>query len=318
MQTQIVYVLTFDEENYYFEQAWVSACSARMHNPSARILVVTDTESEAHITGWRKSIFDYVDEVRAFPLPEGLNPMMKSRWLKTSLRNLIDGDFLFMDTDTVICRPLDAIDHTDGELNAVRDLHCTPSEAQSYYMYRKFRQAGVPITDNAIYFNSGVMRVKDTPRTRAFYTAWHETWKETVRHQVFIDQVALHAVNTGPHPLITELSGAWNCQIEGRFLNYLHEAYLIHYFAYTKDSSNAPFYFKDKQVYEQIRAHQALTPEVLEQLKHPYAAFTTHYEMLSGKALACYHRFKPFFVLDGSPRRFRLFTCLAGLLMPKS
>lgn len=317
MRTQIVYVLVFDDTNYYFEQALVSACSARMHNPSANILVVTDKESECLIVGWRKEICRYVSSVVGVEVPHELNKMQRSRWLKTNLRNLIDGDYLFIDTDTVICRPLDDIDRVEGDICAVADLHGTALQSFSGYLLSNFRRAGCPIVDDFVYFNSGIMLVRDNVETRSFYQDWHRCWNETFQKGVFIDQVALRMADVKNDGFITELSGEWNCQIEGKFLNYLHSAYILHYFAYSKQHASASFYLKQEEVYEGVRQNRQITDDIREHLERPYSMFTSHYEVLMGNALACYYKFKPFFVLEGSPRRFKLFKKIARLLIPK-
>lgn len=319
MKTKIVYVLTFNESNWYFEQALISACSARMHNPDAEIVIVTDNESEDLIKeeGWRRVLFKYVNAVLGVSVPNELNRMQRSRWLKTNLRSLVEGDYLFIDTDTVVCQSLEDIDNIEGDICAVRDLHCTALESRSGYMFQKFSQAKYPITKDFIYFNSGVMLVRDKERVHSFYQDWHRLWTDCLDKGVYIDQVALRMADEMHCNLICELPGQWNCQIEGRFLNYLSKARILHYFAYSKDHAAAFNYFKQLHVYEDIRAYHGLTPEIMQHLHAPYESFTSDYEVLTGNALACYYKFKPFFVLEGSPRRFSLFKKLANFLISR-
>ena len=315
MRTRIVYVLVFDDTNYYIEQALVSECSARMHNPSADILVVTDKDSERLITGWRKEIYRYVSSVVGVDVPHELNKMQRSRWLKTNLRNLIDGDYLFIDTDTVICRPLDDIDRVEEDICAVADWHCMLSQARTKdYTLGKFAKMGEECNLQSVYFNSGVFYVRDTDATRTFYREWHKIWKDGCTKGVWIDQVSLAVTDKQLGHIIRELSGEWNCQIEGKFVNYLHGAYILHYYAFSNDWDQTVFYFKNRMVYENIRAVEGIALPLLKMLKNPYKAFLPNYEMLSGKALRMYQEYQPMFRLYGSPRRYRLLKWFVRLL----
>lgn len=314
MNTKIVYVLTFSESNWYFEQALLSAYSARMHNPNAEITIVTDDESESLIRGWRNEIYKYVNKVIGINVPTNLNSMQKSRWLKTSLRNIIDGDYLFIDTDTIICRSLNDIDDIEGDICAVPDMHCTIIGSKSSYLIKKFKQAGYPVTEDFIYFNSGVMLVRDNELTRTFYQKWHDIWTSTDKKGVTIDQVALRIANVECGNVIRELPGIWNCQIDGYFVNYLYNAYIIHYYAYTNDWDDCMYYFKSRKVFEVIKENGGITPEIIDQLQHPYNAFSTNYKILSGEKLRIYNDYLPMMFLNGSPRRLKLLMWIARLL----
>ena len=315
MKTRIVYVVVFDDSNYYFEQAMVSACSVRMHNPDAEIVVVTDRASEALITGWLRDIGKYVNTIVGVDVPSELNKMQRSRWIKTNLRNLIDGDFLFLDTDTVICRSLESIDNATGDICAVVDWNSTFAQARTNgYTLDKFRQAGWTIEADTDYFNSGVLFVRDNEKTRAFFTEWHNNWLSTSSKGVYIDQVSLYHTNRHFGYVIQNLNGEWNCQTEGKFINYLSNAYVLHYFAFANDWDGCMFYFKSRKVFEEIREQGCLPPTVIKKLSDPYRAFLPNYEVLSGAALQVYRACDPIMKLYGSPRRFRVLKWVAKLL----
>lgn len=315
MKTRIVYVVVFDENNYYFEQAIVSACSARMHNSDAEIVVVTDKASEILITGWRKDIYKYINAVVSVDVPLELNKMQRSRWIKTNLRNLINGDFLFLDTDTVVCRSLEAIDKAAGDICAVSDWNSTFSQARTKgYTLGKFRQAGWTIDADTDYFNSGVLFVRDNERTHSFFTEWHNNWCSTAAKSVYIDQVSLYQTNRQFGYVIQRLPGEWNCQTEGKFINYLSNAYVLHYFAFTDDWDGCMFYFKNRKVFEEIRGTGSLPSSVIEKLSDPYRAFLPNYEVLSGAALHVFRECEPIMRLYGSPRRFKVLRWMAKLL----
>ena len=106
MKTKIVYVVVSDEHDIYLEQACLSMHSLRLYNPDAMITVVLDKHTNATICGKRSIILDYVSE-KIVINPEGkFSKMQLSRFIKTNLRKYVIGDFLFIDSDTIITSSL--------------------------------------------------------------------------------------------------------------------------------------------------------------------------------------------------------------------
>ena len=118
MKTQLLYILVSSPADVYTEQVLVSATSARRRNPSAVMLLLTD--SDTIVTPALQSLFDRV--IRQ-DFQADIPPMKRSRLLKTGMRSLVEGDFLFIDADTIVARPLDGIDAMEAPLAACPDLH---------------------------------------------------------------------------------------------------------------------------------------------------------------------------------------------------
>lgn len=314
---QIIYVITFDDSNYCFEQAILSMCSVRMHNSHVRIRIVTDKSSAQFIIGWRdKLLKEYGCEVSVCDVPEGLGKVERSRFLKTSLGLLVEGDFLFIDTDTIICRPLDEISESHGDVNAVLDRHVRLHE-NDYMIFPDdwFDQTGFISSHDDVYFNSGVMYVRDTAASKAFYQEWHRLWQLSLSRGMRLDQMAMYQANINSHHIIQEIDGRWNCQLGGLFLNYLHDAYIIHYYGSGNVKKRKIYKLKQTEVYQDIRSKQGISVEILEQLKHPYQQFNQNYLVLNGGTLDVYENSKACLDLcSESPRRFWLVNKLAQLI----
>lgn len=316
MKTKIVYVLTFDDSNYYFEQLMLSACSARTHNPDAEIIVVTDKDSAALIVGWREEIYKYVTEVKSIELPEKLTKMQRSRWLKTNLRSIISGDYLFVDTDTIICKNLSDIDSLDGDICAVADGHVPFSQNEFVdVVKRQLAQLEVEVSQDIVYFNSGVMYVKDTPLAHDFCRTWHETWLHSCEISMFVDQPSLGTANHKYNYVIKEIPGQWNCQLSERFLNSFQDAYILHYFSCKDIKDEALYYFKRLSTHMKVREEKGISDEMKERILHPYLQFYANYMILSGKSFDTYKKVNFFSRLcQGSPRRYRLIEKIARFL----
>ena len=86
--TKYVFVLTSSPKDFYCEQTLVAVASLRVHNPGAFVTLLTDDRTLATLTGNRAALKDAVDEIKALTLDEKLTPMLRSRFLKTSIRNV--------------------------------------------------------------------------------------------------------------------------------------------------------------------------------------------------------------------------------------
>ena len=123
MKAKLVYVLTCAPEKNYIEQALLSVFTARHYNPSANIILIVDDQTNTLFTGRREEILNYTSEKIVVNLDPALSMMDKSRWLKTSVRNLVKGDFLFIDCDTLITQSLEDIDKCEYPVAAVPESH---------------------------------------------------------------------------------------------------------------------------------------------------------------------------------------------------
>ena len=97
-----LFVLTSSPKDFFCEQTLVAIASLRVHNPGAFVTLLTDDKTAETLTGPRAALKDAVDELKVLTLDEKFTPMLRSRYLKTVMRNEIDGDFLYMDSDIAI------------------------------------------------------------------------------------------------------------------------------------------------------------------------------------------------------------------------
>jgi hypothetical protein len=100
MQT-IVYAVTSGGRDAYSVATRVSATSVRVTNPNARIVIVCDSASAESMERVGDPLLSEVDDWIVCSTPAG-DSAYRSRFVKTSLRNLIEGRFLFLDGDTLV------------------------------------------------------------------------------------------------------------------------------------------------------------------------------------------------------------------------
>ena len=232
MKTKLLYVLVSSPADVYLEQALVSASSARRHNPEACLTLLTDTVTEATLgsRGPRDATFRALfDEVVVAPLDAALPAMKRSRLLKTGMREYVEGDFLFIDADTVVARSLADIDSFDASLAACPDLHASfPEHPHRRATINMCRRLGFDASVTRNYFNSGVMLVRDTPENHAFFRTWQQNYLKGFAAGIRPDQPSLAQTDAQLGFPIRELPGEWNCQVQNG-VRYLRDAYILHY-----------------------------------------------------------------------------------------
>lgn len=268
MKTKLVYVLTCGEEGTYIEQALISAYSARYHNPDAHIVLIVDDKTNELLVGKRAEVLEYVTEKLVVEVPKEFNLMQASRWLKTNVRNIIDGDFLFIDCDTVITRALDEIDQCSCELGAVLDTHrpmcqLRPQEQQNIKLFAE--KCGWDFNELNYYRSSGVVWVKDTNMTHKFYSLWHQNYLHSAKCGVNIDQISFERTSQ-ELPLIQHIDDTWNTIMFIR-PKFIEQAKIIHFASLNNNS----FLFS-KRVLQYIREN-GLTPYIKHYILHPMDSY---------------------------------------------
>lgn len=259
MKTKIAYVLTSSEQDVYLEQAYVSMYSLKRYNSDAHVVLFVDKQTEETFTGVRKDMLKYVDELVVRTFESGLSAQVRSRLLKSSLRNYVKGDYLFIDTDTIIVKSLAEIDNCPYDIAACQDTHTTFKENPFHSMCVEHGKIlGWPVEHEDTYFNSGVVYVKDNETTHKFYRIWNEEWIKGEKKSVRMDQPAFAKANYMMGHIIQELDDFWNCELRYG-IRYLKDARIVHYLGGLQ-YPNHLFYLYDKNAFNSIK-NDAIIPD---------------------------------------------------------
>lgn len=300
MQTKLVYVLVSNNNDFYTEQFFISSYSAKLHNPGIKIALLTDDRTEQCIRSQRINALAYVDEVVKIDFPDSFDNKRRSRYLKTSVRQHIKGNYLFVDTDTVICGDLSDIDKVESPIAAVYDMH-VPLQHHVSYKEICFKSSliGYEVKTFDEYFNSGIMYVEDSDTTRAFYEKWQENYIIANSVGVSTDQQALLKTNAELH-IIKPLGGEWNCQIINN-LEFMNKAKIIHYYCSgAKGGNNTPPYkLMSNATCQIIRQNSfVMTDELEVDVRNAKTLFVSPLMILSGDDMRIIKSLQ-FFMLSG-------------------
>ena len=289
---KFVYVLVSSEKDFYAEEALVSMYSLKKNNPKAHIVLLTDESTRQSLNGLRGKIKSYIDELIIVELPQNFLPIQKSRFIKTSIRQHIDGTFLYIDNDTLITGDLSDFEDLNIDLGAVFDNHRNdwderhpfPMVVDYYHCMGYDKLPSYIITHH---FNGGLMFSQDTELSHKLYSKWHELWLEGSMHGYHSDQPSLWLANSELKNPILPISGIYNCQLpyDGA-LKYIDDAKILHYFSSYNIFQG--FFMQDKQILEHIK-NEGIDSRIDNLLKNAKQNFKKNIYVVKGKDLEIYN-----------------------------
>lgn len=225
---KIIYVITSAGRDAYTVMTRVSAASLRTIHPGAKIAVVCDAETDRAVRAAKDLLPGEVDEWLAFETPPG-DAAFRNRFLKTSLRDRISGEYLFLDSDTIVRDDLAPIFQMPGDLAAAPN-HSRENISGQIWEGDVATLAEMGwTTDPTLYVNGGVMRVSESEAAHRFYRLWHEKWQASYRqlHKPN-DQPALNAAIRESRIEYARLPVRFNAQI-GAYPVAMRDAAVWHY-----------------------------------------------------------------------------------------
>lgn len=289
---KFVYVLTSTENDIYLEQAYVSMCSLKHHMPNAHVVLLTDSATKKTFTGNRETEIRYADEIIVIDLDAGkFNGQQRSRILKTSVRRYVKGDFLFIDCDTIITKPLNDIEGIDADIAACWDTHSLFKDNPYRDMCIEHAQLlGWNVEDEKEYFNSGVIYVKDSPIAHQFYELWNQNWLDGLGKGVKMDQPAFALTNSQMGHIIKALPDTWNCELK-HGIKFLKDAYIVHYLCTNPSvfQSKQLFILNEEDVLMEIKRTGCIPEDIKKTIDDPFYGLADITHVFAGEDVYFFH-----------------------------
>lgn len=234
---EFVYVVVSEKDDYYVENCAVSVYSLKKYNKDVKISVICDTITYDRIIA-KKYLLNLIDNIIPVTVNNAYSALQKSRFLKTSVRTLIEGDFVFIDIDTIITGDLKELSSFDKDIGAVKtqDSKLWSKDNQHIHFKRYNRQRNLPEDFNYgidDYFNSGVIVCRDTKKAGEFYDAWHKAWvASSEKYSFHQDQCDFNRINALSGNLVTEINGTYNfgAVYPANSMKFLNHCKIFHYF----------------------------------------------------------------------------------------
>lgn len=234
---RVIYVVCAGDNDYFCELAALSVASLRISNPHLSTTIVTDRETLRVDSAALNYLRDRCNEFLTIDV-SAPTIFERSRYLKCSLTNLIDGAFLALDSDTLVFEDLKSIAQLTCDVAAAPDLN---SEGKSCLCQSIATDQFSPMGWDAPtvpYLNSGVVYFSGNPMSRkigqSYMNAWNEYSKVMRR---FNDQAAFNRALHETRPRLALLDSSYNAQISMNPLT-ARGAKIVHFFTGGFETSN--------------------------------------------------------------------------------
>ena len=285
MRTKVLYVIVSGVEDYYMEQLLVSVYSARHHNPTAHIEILMDKRTYETLPArgeLSRSLEMLSCHYTVVDLDAALTNKKRSRTLKTGMREYVEGDFLFLDCDTVVTAPLDGIDSIDCSLAACLDSHClfkdNPYRESNIQMCRRI---GLDISGEERFFNGGVLYSRDDQLSRDFFRKWSSLYLEGYENGVSQDQPSFCKANILIDRKFQVLDDVWNCELK-HGVRFLRDALVVHYLCGNPDPGREYFVMNDRTVLKKIKESGRIPEEIAALADNPFLGIPPVTQLFAG------------------------------------
>lgn len=322
---KFLYVLVHSKTGFYLEQTYFSMLSLKHVMPNASISLIVDCETDKNSSSFFKAIKQLINEYKVVPIDKSMPSIAKSRFLKTTMRQNIEGDFLYIDSDTIWANPIDESDFT-FDIMGVLDGNCFLEDNPVRDYIQTVCQKTNFISKSKYYVNGGVMYSKDTPFSHDFFKKWHNYWLISSKSGYFVDQPSLNAlISEISSPEIVLLPGTYNAQITFSW-DFFFNAKIIHYFTYSiehDEKIKQPYILKNKDFWQKISVN-GITDDVIEIINNPLIAFSKGFKIISQEENNFKHTYLYGFAKDlymkkirGQKSRFDFFEKILSIIAKK-
>ena len=275
-----VYVLTSTPKDLYYEQCLMSVWSLRQHMRAAEIIVLVDDKTKASFTPENKRVelYKYASRIVSIDFEDKVTNVERSRLIKTSIPDYVEGSFLYIDCDTIICDDLSEIENEPFTTAGILDAHCLLDEhIHKNYFLKRDKKLGFKGTKEAgLNINGGIILAKEGEESRSLFKTWNEVWKYSAykKHDLH-DQSALNEANFRTGLKMGHLDGKWNCQVSHGGLQFLKEAKIIHYYSSEFSGKNYVPYYKlaDKTLQNRIKEAGVIPEDIQNMILDPKFQF---------------------------------------------
>ena len=212
----VCYVLTSSGYDIYADMNLISLRSLRYTNPNANIILVCDLDTVQSLENYNHPILQEANQIISVKTPDQ-PASFRNRFIKTSLRQHLSGDFLYLDADTVIRGDLSEIFQIKTAFAAAPNHSGSGSptempgeEIENFHLLRWALPSNY-------YVNGGVLFFADHPDTHKFSQLWHQKWLTSAEKSgSFRDQPSLNSAIADSDISFEWLPHRFNAQIDVR------------------------------------------------------------------------------------------------------
>jgi hypothetical protein len=209
----VAYVLVSNGQDRYATMCYLSAAGVRRLHPDARLVLVTDEGTGRLVRENAPFLTQLFDQLIVEPATMS-EPRARSFYLKTRLRDVLAGDFIYLDSDTLPVRPFVDMAAGDWDVAFVQDRthHGPVIPVFPHWELPRLQRMGWQAKLSR-YFNAGIGFYRDNAKVRAFTTDWQRRWQQSFALGDDWDQLALNCALEAVPICVRELPASYNAMV---------------------------------------------------------------------------------------------------------
>ena len=268
-----VFVLAGNPSGPYGVMTQIALQSLRLTNPGMKTILICDAKTADDIFRPSHDLMSVADEILAIEAPYS-SATVNSRYLKTKMRSIINGPFVFLDSDILVRGTLEGLADLEASFGGARNHSLEAFEAQVWDDDREILRIMNWDVSGFPYINTGVLYFTDTPAAYEFSDKWHFFWSQssaaTGKHQ---DQPAFNKVLRERKSRFSLLPDRYNAQFKMNAAC-IEDALVWHYYGSLGGSRSTYFERLVQRVSKgNLRVDQAAVAELLKN-EYPWACET--------------------------------------------
>lgn len=227
----VAYALVSPRKSRYAVMACLSILALRRLYRSARITLLVDPATPPTLAAHYPELPGIVDDVITIPDATMDHLPTRSFYLKMRSRDVLQGDFAYLDSDTLPVRPFAEVFERDWDIALVQDRnhHCPITPCYPHWEIERLRKTG---WDNPIpkYFNAGIVFLRDNAAARRVVADWQARWRVLYGLGDGWDQLPLNCAIHTCAVNVLELPPAYNAMVLTHPVH-ARRAKIYHYYA---------------------------------------------------------------------------------------
>lgn len=208
----VAFVVTSNGGDAYSAMTRIAVASIRITNPGIAVEVHCDCETDLACRRAADPLIDEVDRWVPHATPEGA-PTFRNRFIKTRLRQVVNGPLLFLDSDLLVREDIGHLFEIDADVAGAAN-HSGHTVALQIWEQdaAEIERMGWQVSPS-LYINGGVLLYQDTPGARRLGAEWHRRWLEAFqRGGRYRDQPALNSALHSSQVRLARLPDRFNAQ----------------------------------------------------------------------------------------------------------
>ena len=274
-QPQFCYVLTTTGRDVFGDMTYASVQFLRYAHPEAQIICLCDAQSHRALESMRHPLLEAVDRAEPVVTPDG-SAGHRNRFIKTQMRQIVQGDFVYFDSDTVVVDRVDEMFACPAPMAGIPNFSGTGDPSEICAKERDvFAIMGWPLPRRP-FINGGVLLLRDCEPTHNFARLWHDKWRAWSSRGRHADQQSLNSALAESGIDYAVLGNRFNGQVNQRPSLCLEPIAVWHY--YSSQNGVPGLVIPRTILHEAIarfRAKGRLTPDMIREMRQwPYPWYT--------------------------------------------